>query len=159
MTELRIVAATSSAELDEVRALLIEYRAKLGTDLCFQNFDDELRDLPGCYAPPDGRMLLALRGADAIGCIALRRHDDERCEMKRLYVRPQARGTGLGRMLVSATLAQARSIGYREVVLDTLPDMLEAQRLYESFGFRDIAAYYPNPIPGTRYLGKALHTD
>lgn len=150
------ISAASPDDMDTVRALLREYQVALGVDLCFQGFDAELRDLPGDYAPPRGRLLLARVGEAIAGCVALRALDGTRCEMKRLYVRPQFRGAGVGRALVSSILFAAREIGYAEVVLDTLPTMIEAQRLYETFGFRDVPPYCANPIPGTRYLGRAL---
>lgn len=151
-----IVAATTPGQLDAVRELLREYQASIGVDLCFQGFEHEVRDLPGQYSPPGGRLLLAIRGGVEVGCVAMRAIDDRRCEMKRLFVRPGYRGSGLGTMLVETILSEARAIGYAEVVLDTLPTMDEARRLYQKFGFGDIAAYDANPIPGTRYLGKSL---
>src|SRR5690606_27498862 len=152
MSETTVVAATSREQLDVVRELLREYQARLGVDLSFQGFESELRELPGSYSPPRGRLLLGVRGGTGIGCVALRPLDGGRCEIKRLFVRPSFRGSGVGRVLVSAVLSEARAVGYAEVVLDTLPHMEEAQQLYRKFGFRDIPGYYPNPIPGSRYL-------
>ncbi len=146
----------SQEEIEIARDLLREYQRALGVDLCFQGFEAELAALPGAYAPPGGRLLLAWRDEEPIGCVALQRVDGARGEMKRLYVRPSARGLGLGRSLVTRILDDAKAIGYSEVVLDTLPSMIEAQRLYEQFGFRDIDPYRPNPIIGSRYLGKKL---
>lgn len=143
-------------EIEIARRLLREYQQALGVDLCFQGFESELEGLPGAYAPPSGRLLLAWREGSPIGCVALQCVDAKRGEMKRLYVRPGARGLGCGRTLVTRILEDAASIGYSEVVLDTLPSMSEAQRLYEQFGFREIASYRPNPIVGSRYLGKKL---
>jgi len=143
-------------DLDIVRGLLREYEQSLGVDLCFQGFASELANLPGSYAPPSGRLLLAWHEDEAIGCVALQRVDATRGEMKRLYLKPRARGLGLGRQLVTRILEEAQSIGYREVVLDTLPTMHEAQRLYEQFGFREITPYRANPIVGSRYMGKVL---
>ncbi len=128
--------------------MLREYAAWLRVDLCFQNFERELAELPGEYSPPRGRLLVE----EAAGCIALRPIDDEICEMKRLYVRPEHRGSGLGRQLVLAVLAEAREIGYRRIRLDTMPKMDRAQGLYASLGFREIAAYRYNPEPGARFL-------
>lgn len=156
MSTVRIVPAASPDQIAAVRELLREYQRLLGVDLSFQGFDSELRDLPGDYAPPRGRLLLALQADTVVGCVALRPVDGVRCEMKRLFVRPAFRGIGAGRMLVSAVLSEARAIGYAEMVLDTLPGMDEAQQLYEKLGFRDIAPYHANPVPGTRYLGRSL---
>ncbi len=151
-----ISQARTPEEIAAVRALMLEYQALLGVDLCFQGFDAEVRDLPGSYAPPRGRLLLATLDGSAVGCVALHEAGWPRAEMKRLFVRPSGRGLGLGRALVSAVLAQAAAIGYTEVVLDTLPSMAEAQQLYERVGFRDIPPYRPNPVRGTRYLSKSL---
>jgi len=153
---LTISQAVTTAAIEAVRALMLEYQAGLGVDLCFQGFDAEVRDLPGPYAPPRGRLLLATQDGQAVGCVALREAGWPRAEMKRLYVRPSARGRGLGRALVSDVLSQAAAIGYAEVVLDTLPSMAEAQQLYAHFGFRDIPPYRANPVQGTRYLAKSL---
>jgi putative acetyltransferase len=153
---LQITQALSAANLAVVRTLLQEYQAGVGVDLCFQGFAAELDGLPGSYTPPGGRLLLATHGPEPVGCVALQTVSASRCEMKRLYVRSAARGLGVGRALVMCALAEAAVIGYAEMVLDTLPSMTQAQRLYEQLGFRDIAAYRPNPIGGTRYLGKPL---
>jgi GNAT superfamily N-acetyltransferase len=143
-----MIRPATISDLDEIRALLREYAAWLEVDLCFQNFEQELAGLPGEYAPPRGRLLIA----EGAGCIALRTIDDETCEMKRLYVRPEHRGLGLGRSLVLAIIEEARGIGYRRIRLDTMPKMAGAQSLYGSLGFRDIAAYRYNPEPGARFL-------
>ena len=156
MTKPRISQAQSAKDIAIVRGLLREYEQSLGVDLCFQGFERELRDLPGAYAPPSGRLLLVWAYDAPLACVALQRVDAARCEMKRLYVRSSARGLGIGRMLVAAILDEAKAIGYSEVVLDTLPTMIEAQSLYERLGFRDIDPYRPNPIVGSRYLGKKL---
>jgi N-acetylglutamate synthase-like GNAT family acetyltransferase len=149
------IRPASLADLDEIRAMLREYAAWLEVDLCFQNFEQELAGLPGDYQPPRGRLLLA-QGA---GCVALRSIDEEICEMKRLYVRPQHRGSGLGRRLVLAVIEEARSIGYRRMRLDTMPKMDSAQKLYASLGFREIAAYRYNPEPGARFLELDLASE
>jgi putative acetyltransferase len=153
---LNISHASTTQEIAAVRALMLEYQALLGVDLCFQGFEAELRDLPGAYAPPSGCLLLATHAGSAVGCVALHEAGWPRAEMKRLFVLPTGRGLGLGRALVSAVLAEAVAIGYTEVVLDTLPTMAEAQQLYERFGFRDIPPYRPNPVEGARYLSKSL---
>jgi putative acetyltransferase len=151
-----ITHAQSADEIGIVRRLMREYQQHLGVDLSFQGFEAELAALPGSYAPPGGRLLLARHEQTPVGCVALQRITSSRAEMKRLYVPPGARGLGVGRKLVTELLAEAHSIGYSEVVLDTLPDMIEAQRLYRQLGFCDIEPYRANPIAGTRYLGKTL---
>jgi ribosomal protein S18 acetylase RimI-like enzyme len=153
---LKIAQIASSDDIATVQALFREYHALVGGDLCFQGFEDEVLHLPGAYAPPSGRLLLATYESAPVGCAALRDDRASRCEMKRLFVRPAARGLGVGRALVSRILDEARAIGYSEVVLDTLPTMVEAQRLYRLFGFRDIPPYRSNPVEGTRYLAKSL---
>lgn len=153
---LLVTQVRSADEIEIVRCLIREYQQRLGVDLSFQGFEAELDALPGSYAPPDGRLLLARHEQTPVGCVALQRIDASRAEMKRLYVPPSARGLGVGRKLVEQVLGEAQAMGYSEVVLDTLPTMLEAQHLYRAFGFRDIEPYRANPIAGTRYLGKAL---
>ncbi len=148
VAELDITDA-DEGDLTSVRALLREYEASLGVSLDFQGFDEEVAELPGAYAPPDGALLIA---ADDAGCVALRRIDDETCELKRLYVRPAWRGHGLGRQLTLAALDRARTLDYRHVRLDTLPGMERAQALYAELGFREIAPYRPIPVPGARFL-------
>jgi putative acetyltransferase len=139
-------------ELDVVRALLHEYAASLSIELDFQGFDDELATLPGPYAPPGGALLVARAAGSVIGCVGVRGLDESVCEMKRLYVRSSQRGTGLGRRLAEASIAEARRLGYRAMRLDTLPEMWAAQALYEQLGFRDVAPYRVNPVPRTRFL-------
>lgn len=148
--------ADGPADVATARALFEEYQRSLGFSLCFQNFDAELAGLPGAYAPPEGRLLLAFAGGEPAGCIALRKIGEEICEMKRLWVRPAFRGTGLGRRLVVTILEEARTAGYRRVRLDTLPSMAAAQSLYLSLGFTDIAPYNDHPIEGTRFLEAPL---
>lgn len=153
---MRIRAATG-ADLDAIHRLLREYAAWLNVDLSFQGFEEELAALPGEYAPPSGRLLVAEEAdAEIAGCAALRRIDDEICEMKRLYVPERFRGSGLGRRLAEAILEEARAIGYRRMRLDTLPQMGSAHRLYESMGFREIEAYRFNPVAGTRFLEREV---
>lgn len=151
-----IRAAVFPDDREAVQALLREYADTLGIDLAFQRFDDEVAGLPGRFAPPDGRLLVATDHGRIVGCIALRAVDGERCEMKRLYVRPQTRGTGLGRRLAEAICAEARAAGYRSMVLDTLPTMAAAQAVYRALGFGATTPYVFNPIPGTRYLALDL---
>lgn len=143
------IRAAGEDDLATVRELLREYEASLGVSLDFQGFNDEVADLPGAYAPPRGALLIASNDA---GCVALRRIDEETCELKRLYVRPAWRGHGLGRRLTLAALQRARELDYRRVRLDTLPGMERAQALYAELGFREIAPYRPNPVLGARFL-------
>lgn len=153
---LSIEPAETSQDLAAIRALFLEYQAGLGVDLGFQAFDEEVRRLPGDYAPPAGRLLLAKQDGRPVGCIALRGISPACGEMKRLFVRSWGRGLGLGKRLVARLLHEARAAGYAELVLDTLPGMTEAQGLYLAYGFREIPPYRPNPIPGARFLGLAL---
>jgi GNAT superfamily N-acetyltransferase len=154
----QIRAVRSAADLAAAVQLFEAYAASLGIDLAYQDFATELATLPGKYAPPDGALLLArdLRGT-ALGCVALRPMMAENCcEMKRLYVLPSARGLGLGKALVDAILQEAARIDYREIRLDTLPDMAEAMALYRQAGFAPIDPYYETPVAGTRFLGRFL---
>ncbi len=153
---MRILGASSPAELDVARALFREYQQAIGVDLCFQGFERELRELPGAYAPPDGRLLLAMEGHEPAACGALRLIAPGIAELKRMWVRPAFRGRKLGRAMADALLAAARARGYRAVRLDTLATMLAAQALYRSLGFREIPAYYPNPLPGVVYMELTL---
>jgi len=150
MTQIR--PAAFPQDLKTVRGLLREYETELGIDLCFQGFEQELAGLPGDYALPRGRLLLAEVEGAAAGCVALRPIDSETCEMKRLYARPAFRGRRVGRALAEAIIAEARAIGYARMRLDTLPVMTEAQSLYRRLGFVDIAPYRENPVAGTRYM-------
>ena len=146
------VVVAGEAELDDVRRLFAEYASSLGFDLGFQDFERELRELPGDYGPPRGRLLLARVDGEAAGCVGLRPLEGDSCEMKRLYVRPAHRGGGTGRALVVAVIAAGRELGYARMRLDTVPAMGAARALYRSLGFRGIQPYRYNPIPGTAYM-------
>jgi GNAT superfamily N-acetyltransferase len=152
---IEIVAGHGQEHVPVVRTLFEEYAAALGVDLGFQDFERELDELPGEYAPPGGRLLLALDPQPA-GCVALRPYEPGVCEMKRLYVRPTHRGTGLGRLLAEAIVAAGREAGYKRMRLDTLPMMEAARALYRSLGFIEIEAYRFNPVHGTTYFELAL---
>jgi ribosomal protein S18 acetylase RimI-like enzyme len=157
MSPFRLAKVRSAPEIAAAAALFREYFDWLGIDLSFQDFEAELAGLPGKYAPPAGELMLAYSlDGDALGCVAVRPLAGAVCEMKRLYVRPAARGIGIGRALVAAIIESAQALGYAEMKLDTLPLMPEALALYERFGFVRIAAYYHNPVPGTVYLGRTL---
>lgn len=154
--KIRIVVAEAPASIEAARTLMREYAASLGIDLGFQDFERELAELPGDYAPPGGTLLLALVDGAAAGCGALRPRPDvdypNACEMKRLYVREAYRGLGLGRRLAQALIDHATRAGYRSMVLDTLDDMEAARGLYASLGFEEIPPFYFNPIAGAHYL-------
>ena len=159
---LTIGDAISSGRVEQARCLFEEYAASLGVDLCFQGFEQELANLPAMYSPPKGRLLLAWNDTEPAGCIALRPWKPGVCEMKRLYVRPRFRGTGLGRMLVERIISEARDAGYDRMRLDSLSSMLPAITLYRQFGFRDIPSYRENPVEGTVFLELPLnpvHSD
>jgi len=138
--------------IEEIRKLFLEYAQSLDIDLDFQDFETELKTLPGKYQPPDGALILALVEGKEAGCIALRKISKDICEMKRLYVRDEYRGLGLGKMLVGMIIDEAVKKNYQYMRLDTLPTMKSAQSLYLSFGFYDIEPYVYNPIQGTRFM-------
>ncbi|HST12592.1 MAG TPA: GNAT family N-acetyltransferase [Terriglobales bacterium] len=143
----------SPDQIAQARELFLEYEKSLGIKLCFQNFDQELADLPGGYAPPSGRLLLANYGGQLAGCVALHQLEPGICEMKRLYLRPAARGKGLGRALVETVIREARTIGYQRLRLDTIaPLMKDAVAMYRKMGFREIAPYCENPCAGALYM-------
>jgi putative acetyltransferase len=159
MPDAEIVTVGSGPEVAVVRALFVEYAQALGVDLCFQDFDTELATLPGQYAAPGGALFLALRDAVPAGCVAVRPLEGSEAELKRLYVRPQARGGGLGRRLANRAIQAARKMGYTTLRLDTLPSMHEARALYASLGFRETPAYRPNPVAGTTYMALDLAAE
>jgi GNAT superfamily N-acetyltransferase len=150
---LSIRQAETAIEIAQVRDLFLEYAQSLGFSLCFQNFDQELAGLPGDYAPPDGRLLLAYLEGELAGCVALHKLQPGICEMKRLYLRSQFHGKGLGRVLANKVIEQARIMGYKVMRLDTVePVMKDAVALYRKLGFYEIAPYRVNPMPGTLYM-------
>lgn len=151
-----LLPAHTPEHLADVRALFREYADAIQVDLCFQGFAQELAELPGAYAPPAGRLLLARCDGQLAGCVALRPRDAYICEMKRLYVRPAFRGRDLGRRLATAVIAAARQIGYGRMRLDTLAGMAPAIALYRSLGFVDAPPYYVNPLPGATYMELVL---
>jgi len=150
---LTLAQAESPAQIAQARELFLEYAQSLGFSLCFQNFDHELAGLPGDYAPPDGRLLLAEYEGQLAGCVALHELEAGICEMKRLYLRPRFRGKGLGRVLAERIIAEARTIGYQRMRLDTVePVMKDAVAVYRKLGFKEIAPYRANPIAGAMYM-------
>lgn len=150
---IKIEAAHGEEYVDQARVLFREYQAAIGLDLCFQSFDAEVAGLPGVYAPPEGRLLFAYNDGVLSGCIALRQLDLETCEMKRLFVRPQSRGNGTGRLLAERIIGEAREAGYKRMRLDTLPGIMDrAIALYRELGFTDIAPYYYNPVEGAKFM-------
>jgi ribosomal protein S18 acetylase RimI-like enzyme len=152
MESTRILEARSESDYLTARTLFEEYADASGLDVCFQGFADELERLPSMYGPPHGGLLLAWRGSEPVGCVAHRVREPDVCEMKRLYVRPGARGDGVGRSLATSIIEHGRSGGYRSMVLDTLASMVEARALYRSLGFAERAPYYPNPQPGVVFM-------
>ena len=158
--DINLVIADTPQLLDEAREIFRDYAASLDVDLCFQNFDDELRCLPGEYAAPHGYLLLAFVDGALAGCGAMRPLPDvdyaNACEMKRLYVRSAFRRSGLGRLMAQALLDEARRSGYSAMLLDTLDDMEAARGLYGALGFEEVPPYYFNPLPGAHYLKAEL---
>ncbi len=153
---MRIVSVTSSDDLQKVKTLFEEYWNSFGFPSSLQNFSTEVARLPGHYAPPGGRLALAVAGEEAAGCIALRRLDARRCEAKRLYVREEFRGQGFGRTLLEWLVSEAREAGYSEMFGDTLPIMDQALALYERMGFEHTGPYASDPTPGAIYLRLTL---
>lgn len=152
---MKLVDASTASEFDAARALFREYADRLGVDLCFQGFEQELNVLERMYAPPSGALLLLEEAGAYKGCAGLRPLGGE-CEMKRLYVKPELRGQGWGRTLAEAVVERARALGYRRLYLDTLPSMTEARALYRGMGFEPTEPYYMNPVEGVAYLVKDL---
>ncbi len=155
-TSIDLTGVESQEDTCAARTLFVEYAESLGFDLCFQSFERELAGLPGEYAPPSGRLLLASVDGHMAGCVALRKIDDDTCEMKRLYVRAEFRELKLGRRLALAIIEEARQINYGRMRLDTLPSMSAAIALYCSLGFSEIEAYRHNPVPGALYMELSL---
>jgi GNAT superfamily N-acetyltransferase len=150
---LRLTQATTKNDLDQARELFNEYEASLGISLCFQNFGEELANLPGDYAPPRGRLLVAREFDQLAGCVAMRPVDQTTCEMKRLFLRPAYRSRGLGRVLVEAIIEEARKIGYTHMRLDTITDRMgRAVELYKSMGFVEIEPYYHSSVDTTKFM-------
>ena len=162
---MKLIQAQSAEDMRFARELFEEYAAWLGINLCFQNFEKELAELPGEYAPPSGRLFLAGEPDQIAGCVALRKVDVggigvNVCEMKRLYVRPAFRGLGLGRTLTETVIEAAREIGYTRMRLDTLPGKMDqAIAMYRSLGFKDIEPYYNNPVEGAAFMELKLGED
>ena len=154
---IEIIQAETLDQINETKALFREYESWFGLNMCFQNFDEEVANLPGKYARPDGRLFLAYSGEKLAGCIALRKLEDEICEMKRLFVREDFRGQKIGILLIEKLLEEAKEIGYKKIRLDTFPPKMgKAVKLYESYGFLEISPYYDNPYGETLYLEKVL---
>lgn len=149
---LRIFPVETDEDVESAKRLFVEYADSLGFDLSFQNFEEELANLPGDYAPPQGCLLLAKYQDKMAGCVALRKLSDGICEGKRLYIRPEFRGLRIGRRLVEAIIAEARKIGYSSIRGDTVPSMKTAQALYASLGFKEIEPYCYNPIEGAKFI-------
>ena len=153
---LRIGEIEREKDLNEVKKLFGDYATALGISLDFQDFDQELANLPGDYSPPDGSLLIAYWEGEVAGCVALRKFANGICEMKRLFTKTQFRGLGIGRALCEAIIVRARRIGYERMRLDTLPSMETARALYASLGFTEIEPYRYNPIEGARFMELVL---
>ncbi|MGI8466880.1 MAG: GNAT family N-acetyltransferase [Pyrinomonadaceae bacterium] len=157
MHMIEILPAETSEQIEQARMLFREYETWIDLNLCFQNFDGEVANLPGKYAAPDGRLLLAFSDGKLAGCAALRKLEDKICEMKRLFVRDEFQGLGIGKMLVEKIIEEACRAAYEKMRLDTFPPkMSKAVRLYESYGFREIPPYYHNPYDEVLFMEKDL---
>lgn len=156
MENIDIRVARGDGDMDIAREMFREYQQWLGVDLCFQDFDDELASLPGCYAAPAGEIFIASEGDSVAGVVAVRPVGEGRSEMKRLYVRDPWKGIGLGRRLAELVVDYAKKQGYRTMVLDTLPHLHAAISIYERMGFKKTQPYYENPLPGVVYMEKIL---
>ena len=155
---MNLIQAQTSEQIEQARQLFQEYSAWLQIDLCFQGFEKELAELPGNYAPPGGRLLLAYDDAQLVGCVALRKIGEGVCEMKRLFLRDRFRGKGLGRSLIEAIISEAQQIGYERMRLDTLPPKMDkAIALYHELGFKESEPYYNNPVPGAMFMELSLN--
>lgn len=150
--KMKIEITEAYSKIAEIETLFAEYTAALGIDLGYQNYAGEIASLPGCYARPGGRLYLAYCGGLAAGCIGLRKFDDERCELKRLYVRDPFRGHGIGKRLAQRVIEEAKAIGYKAVLLDTLATMERARALYKKLGFIETSPYYESPVEDTKFL-------
>jgi len=157
---IKLHKAESSEQIEQARQLFREYSAWLQIDLCFQGFEKELAELPGDYASPYGRLMLAYDNEELAGCVALRKIDEGVCEMKRLFLRDRFRGKGLGRSLIEAIINEEKQIGYQRMRLDTLPPKMDkAIALYDELGFKEIDPYYNNPVPGAMFMELRLRQD
>jgi putative acetyltransferase len=152
-----IIQAETAEQIEQARKLFREYEAWIDLNLCFQGFEEEVANLPGKYAAPEGRLFLAFADGRLAGCIALRKLETGVCEMKRLFVKENARGQKIGIALIEKLIEEARKIGYEKMRLDTFPPKMgKAVGLYETYGFREIPAYYPNPYGDTLFMELAL---
>lgn len=152
-----IIRAESPVQVGQARELFLEYATWLGLDLCFQNFEKELAELPGAYAGPDGRLFLASHENKIAGCVGLRKIGEDTCEMKRLFVRPEFRGLAIGKALTDKVIEEARALDYARMCLDTIPSKMgPAINVYRMLGFREIAPYYHNPVEGALFMELSL---
>jgi ribosomal protein S18 acetylase RimI-like enzyme len=149
---IELIRVIDKEHLIVIRELFLEYAESLGFSLCFQDFDNELAGLPGEYAPPTGCLILSVVNSIPCGCVALHKLEEGICEMKRLYIKPEFRGKGFGKLLVNAVIDEAKKIGYTKMRLDTVPQMKEAINLYREIGFKEIEPYRENPIDGALYM-------